>query len=96
MSKLLKEAQSVFVIYIGIGHSLGTHGKPTTNAPHQTGHVVLVHNGIIENYQELKAEILKRGHKPASETDSELFGFLVYDEMEGGAGSCAVRKSFTA
>ena len=56
---------------------------------------MLVHNGIIENYQEIKRDLIARGHRPLSETDSELFGFLVLEEMEKGHGLVeAVRKSF--
>jgi glutamine---fructose-6-phosphate transaminase (isomerizing) len=82
----------------GMGHTRwATHGKPTTqNAhPHRAGPVVLVHNGIIENYQEIKKELLAKGVHPASETDSELYGHLVAELMQGGLPFIeAVRRAF--
>jgi glutamine---fructose-6-phosphate transaminase (isomerizing) len=70
--------------HIGIGHTRwATHGRPSeTNAhPHQAGPVAVIHNGIIENYVELRAELTERGHKLKSETDTELISHLVEERL---------------
>lgn len=69
----------------GIGHTRwATHGKPSKeNAhPHQSGPIVLLHNGIIENYQELKEELLAEGYGFLSETDTEVVVHLLAREFE--------------
>jgi len=69
---------------IGMGHTRwATHGRPSeTNAhPHQAGPVAVIHNGIIENYIELRESLVKRGHKLKSETDTELISHLVEEQL---------------
>lgn len=70
---------------IGIGHTRwATHGKPTVlNAhPHKGGAVVVVHNGIIENYLLLKDDLTSKGHQFASETDSEVISHLIDEKLK--------------
>src|SRR3984893_6727719 len=72
---------------IGIGHTRwATHGRPTErNAhPHATDLVAVVHNGIIENFRELRDELQKNGATFASDTDTEVIAHLVTQEMQRG------------
>jgi glucosamine--fructose-6-phosphate aminotransferase (isomerizing) len=82
---------------VGIGHTRwATHGRPSeTNAhPHRAGDVVVVHNGIIENYLELKERLSKRGIRFSSETDSEIVAHLVAEKVERGVDFLdAVRRT---
>ncbi len=72
---------------IGVGHTRwATHGKPSEeNAhPHRAGGVVVVHNGIIENYYELREGLKKEGHVFTSETDTEVICHLILSYVQKG------------
>ena len=71
----------------GIAHTRwATHGAPTAaNAhPHATKELALVHNGIIENFRQLKEALQARGHKFESDTDTEVVAHLISEQVEAG------------
>ncbi|MCX7007105.1 MAG: glutamine--fructose-6-phosphate transaminase (isomerizing) [Kiritimatiellaeota bacterium] len=75
---------------LGIGHTRwATHGEPNevNSHPHAdcTGRIAVVHNGIIENYQELRAELQQQGHTFKSQTDTEVIPHLIEVELAAGA-----------
>jgi glutamine---fructose-6-phosphate transaminase (isomerizing) len=73
---------------IGIGHTRwATHGRPTENNahPHATEKLAVVHNGIIENFAELRRELQSKGAKFSTDTDTEVIAHLVTEEMKNGA-----------
>jgi glucosamine--fructose-6-phosphate aminotransferase (isomerizing) len=82
---------------IGIAHTRwATHGKPTeSNAhPHVSGGISVVHNGIIENHEQMRARLREQGYEFTSETDSEVIAHLVNSEAQSGCGLLeAVRRS---
>jgi glucosamine--fructose-6-phosphate aminotransferase (isomerizing) len=81
---------------IGIGHTRwATHGRPSENNahPHATEKVAVVHNGIIENFAELRRELEHRGVKFSTETDTEVIAHLVTEELKRGAPPVDAVKS---
>src|SRR3954469_12527918 len=84
---------------IGIGHTRwATHGKPTeANAhPHMSGGISVVHNGIIENHEEMRSRLKSLGYHFLSETDSEVIAHLVHSHTQAGMNLLeAVRRSVT-
>jgi glucosamine--fructose-6-phosphate aminotransferase (isomerizing) len=82
----------------GMGHTRwATHGKPNENNAHPhrdcSGRVVVIHNGIIENFLPLKQRLLAAGHKFKTETDTEVVAHLIEANLDGGSFTDAVRKT---
>lgn len=90
----IKLEAEAFSGHLGIGHTRwATHGKPSErNAhPHCVGGVSLVHNGIIENYMELREELVRGGAVLESDTDSELVAHLIERELRSGGAEAPAR-----
>ena len=82
----VKEQGSSDVTTCGIGHTRwATHGgvSDVNSHPHTYGKVTLIHNGIIENYQELQNELDKKGKTPVSQTDTEIAAMVIDDCYQG-------------
>jgi glucosamine--fructose-6-phosphate aminotransferase (isomerizing) len=89
LSKLERIIDSAIIApsHIGLGHTRwATHGAPTTENAHPhsdcTGDLVVIHNGIIENYHSLRTELKEKGHVFSSETDSEVLAHLIEEYLD--------------
>src|SRR6185295_5737338 len=84
----------------GVGHTRwATHGRPTEEIAHPhrdcTGSIVVVHNGIVENYLSLKHQLSTEGHKFQTEADTEVIAHLIEKYYQGnleGAVRCAIKQ----
>ncbi len=89
---------------VGISHTRwATHGRPTDENAHphfdQSGRLALVHNGVIENYQALRAPLIEAGHTFRSQTDTEILAHLIgkiYDEAGGPHGKARLLEAVRA
>ena len=100
LANLESELNSVPEVHSGIGHTRwATHGGPTDRNAHphvdNEGKLAVIHNGIIENYSELKAELQSKGHEFHSDTDTESVAHLLSDlrKEHGGDLTTAMREA---
>lgn len=83
----------------GIGHTRwATHGGVTNENAHPhmdcNNQIAVIHNGIVENYSEIKRELINKGHKFLSETDTEIIPHLIEENLKSEGFATAVKKSF--
>lgn len=99
LKKILAEKGDSFSGGVGIGHTRwATHGKPSENNahPHTAGRISLIHNGIIENYSELREELKASGSVFKSETDTEVGAHLLNHFVESGLEPMAALRATCA